>query len=93
MLCGSDDIEGHLGSTESAYLEKVQRVRETEYRALQVGCQLKTTDVVPNLPNYSIVGLASRERALHLHFATDNHSALQVGCRLQHANAELSQDS
>ena len=34
----------------------------------------KTTDkisIVPNLPNYSIVIIAG-QRALHLHFATDN---------------------
>ena len=55
------------------------------YSALQVGCQFananrKTTDkineisIVPNPPNYSIVVIAG-QRALHLHFATDNQLA------------------
>ena len=52
----------------------------------------KTTDkineisIVPSPPNYSIVAIAD-QRALHLHFATDNqlakpcsNSALRVGC-------------
>ena len=50
---------------------------------LVVGLQMqnrKTTDkineisIVPNPPNYSIVAIAD-QRALHLHFATDNQLA------------------
>ena len=48
----------------------------------------KTTDkineisIVPNPPNYSIVAIAD-QRALHLHFATDNPGGVRQGSNVK----------
>ena len=65
------------------HLTKLEYMYNTVLCKLVVSLQMqnrKTTDkineisIVPNPPNYSIVAIAD-QRALHLHFATDNYLA------------------